>query len=166
MKVKQCNVQSRTIQKTKKVPERKCEQVPNNRRNCQTIQVPQPPIVSFFTIFMIYKSLFSSSLASSLHWLQDWVQATVLQCPQAGVQASTLQLRCSDPKCVPHMHHARSARSCLWKQPINVIMWRWQGSSTSTWDVRGVQTTKCPNVHQNEARMWDDIWKSLSICAN
>jgi len=44
MKVKQCNVVDRTIQKTKKVPERKCEQVPNNRRNCQTIQVPQPPI--------------------------------------------------------------------------------------------------------------------------
>ena len=61
MKVKQCNVVDRTIQKTKKVPERKCEQVPNNRRNCQTIQVPQPPIVSIFYDFNDFHDLIFNS---------------------------------------------------------------------------------------------------------
>lgn len=45
LNVAKCNVVERIEKKTRKVPQKKCEQIPRTRKKCNTIQVPQQATV-------------------------------------------------------------------------------------------------------------------------
>ena len=45
LNVAKCNIVERVEKKTRKVPQKKCEQIPKTRKKCKTIQVPQQATV-------------------------------------------------------------------------------------------------------------------------
>ena len=72
-----------------------CENIPNSRKVCRSVQVPQPPIVSLVD-FCHPKRLLPPGGADNK--LQDGVQEAVLHGQQAGLPPAALPVQCK-----PHL---------------------------------------------------------------
>ena len=73
--VKVCKKVPKEEKRYKRIPEKKCEQVPKQRQQCRTVMVPQPPIVRFIKIEYFY---FKRYLETTNCGVRDRIQATML----------------------------------------------------------------------------------------